>query len=272
MSEANLKPETSNLSPSLVDTHAHIYYDDLYENIENVLIQCEQEGIHKIYMPNVDSDSIEKMLDLESRFPEKCVAMMGLHPCSVKDDFKKELQLVEDWLEKRRFAAVGEIGIDYYWTREFDQQQEEAFIFQLDLALKHDLPVSIHSRDSIDKVIEVLEKRKAAVKGVLHCFTGNVAQGKRLTEMGLFLGIGGVVTFKNSGLDKVVSELDIENFVLETDSPYLAPVPFRGKPNSPAYLKLVAQKIAEIKTLRLNDVAEITTRNAVRLFGEARDR
>jgi TatD DNase family protein len=266
MSEANLRPQTPNLLPSLIDTHAHIYYDDLYENIEKVLGQCEEEGIHKIYMPNVDSDSIARMLDLEARFPGKCISMMGLHPCSVKEDYQKELQLVEEWLGKRKFSAIGEIGIDYYWTREFDQQQEEAFDFQLDLALKYNLPVSIHSRDSLDKVIDVLEKRNQPAKGVLHCFTGNVAQARRLIDMGFYLGIGGVVTFKNSGLDKVVSELDVEHFVLETDSPYLAPVPHRGKPNSPVYLKLVAQKIAEIKNRSLEEVAAITTRNANRLF------
>jgi TatD DNase family protein len=254
-------------TPSLIETHAHIYYDDLYQNIEKVLEQCGEEGISKIYMPNVDSESVERMLDLASRFPDKCIPMMGLHPCSVKADFEKELQMVEDWLGKRKFSAVGEIGIDYYWTREFDNQQELAFNHQLDLALKYNLPVSIHSRDSVDKVIEVLEQRSAPIRGVLHCFTGNVEQGKRLIDLGLFLGIGGVVTFKNSGLDKVVSELDLNTFVLETDSPYLAPVPHRGKPNSPAYLKLVANKIAEIKSISLDEVAEITSRNANRLFG-----
>jgi TatD DNase family protein len=251
---------------NLIDTHAHIYYDDLYSNIESVLQQCDEAGVKKIYMPNVDSSSLETMLDLERRFPDKCFAMIGIHPCSIKEDYKKELDLVESWLSKRKFVAVGEIGIDYYWSRNYDQQQEEAFNFQLDLALKYDLPVSIHSRDSLDAVVRILEGRQQPVKGILHCFTGNIQQAQRLIEMGLFLGIGGVVTFKNSGLDKVVEQLSVEHLVLETDSPYLAPVPYRGKPNSPVYLKLVAEKISEIKKIQLEEVGRITTFNAQKIF------
>ncbi|HYG40789.1 MAG TPA: TatD family hydrolase [Cytophagales bacterium] len=250
-----------------IDTHAHIYYDDLYTHINDLLADCNENGISKIYMPNVDKESIDRMLELEERFPAKCIAMMGLHPCSVKEDFEQQLKLVEDWVSKRQFSAIGEIGIDYYWTREFDKQQEEAFHFQLDLAKKNDLPVAIHSRNSLDTVISILKNRKESrYKGVLHCFTGTLPQAKELIEMGLYLGIGGVVTFKNAGVDKVVAELDMENLVLETDSPYLSPVPYRGKPNSPVYLPIIAQKIAELKGVTIKEVAATTTENAMKLF------
>jgi TatD DNase family protein len=250
----------------LIDTHAHIYYDDLYTNIEQVLNQCDEVGVKRIYMPNVDSGSIAPMLDLSERFPEQCIPMIGLHPCNVKEDYKTELNLVESWLSKREFKAVGEIGIDYYWSREYDAIQEEAFVFQLDLALKHDLPVSIHSRDSLDAVISILEGRHRPVRGILHCFTGSLEQANKLIQLGLFLGIGGVVTFKNAGLDKVVEQLNLDNIVLETDSPYLSPVPYRGKPNSPVYLRVIAEKIAGLHKRHLHEVATITTANARKIF------
>lgn len=251
----------------LIDSHAHLYYEDIYSNIEQVLKDCKKNGISRIYMPNVEEESIEKMLDLEKRFPERCIAMMGLHPCSVKEDYRYQLEIVKKWAMERKFAAIGEIGIDHYWTREFDSQQEEAFNFQLDLAKKLNLPVSIHSRNSLDVVISILKNRKQTnYKGVLHCFSGNTDQAKELIEMGLFLGIGGVVTFKNAGVDKVVAAIPLENIILETDSPYLAPAPYRGKPNTPLYLPLIAQKIADIKGTTLKEVADITTKNSLNLF------
>ena len=222
-----------------------------------------------MFMPNVDSESIAGMFQVEKQFPNHCFAMMGLHPCSVNATYQQELQVVEYWLTKRKFVAIGEIGIDLYWDKTFFEQQQDAFRTQIQWAKKYNLPYVIHSRNSFDEVMEIVnEFKEDRIKAIFHCFSGNVAQAEQVVELGTFkLGIGGVVTFKNSGLDKVVEAIDLKHLVLETDAPYLAPVPHRGKTNLPEYLILIAKKIAEIKNISLEEVIETTTKNSIEVFG-----
>lgn len=232
-----------------------------------MLHRCEEQQVSRIFMPNVDHASIDGMMELESRFPNQCTAMMGLHPCSVKKDFERELYIVEDWLSKRKFSAVGEIGTDLYWDKTFWDQQEEAFLIQVKWAKQYSLPIIIHCRESIDETIALVENQQdGKLTGIFHCFSGNADQAERITKLGFYLGIGGVATFKNGGLDKVLPEIDLAHLVLETDSPYLAPVPHRGKRNEPSYIPLVAKRISEIKNCSIEDVQKKTTQNALKLF------
>lgn len=252
----------------LTDTHTHLYSKE-FDIERTILIQkAIDSGISRMFMPNVDSDSIPGMFLVEKQFPENCFAMMGLHPCSVGSNYQQELQVVEYWLNKRKFVAIGEIGIDLYWDKTFIAQQQDAFRMQIQLAKKHELPYVIHARNSFDEVMEVVSEFKSDhLKAIFHCFSGTIEQAEQIVEMKNFkLGIGGVVTFKNSGLDKVVEAIDLKHLVLETDAPYLAPVPFRGKTNQPEYLLVVAQKIAEIKNISLEEVVEVTTQNSVDVF------
>src|SRR6187549_3639749 len=249
-----------------IDTHAHIYHEDFLNDRLDMLHRCEEQQVTRIFMPNVDHESIDGMMELESRFPNRCSAMMGLHPCSVKKEFERELYIVEGWLSKRKFSAVGEIGTDLYWDKTFWEQQQEAFLIQVKWAKQYDLPIIIHCRESIDETIALVEKEHdGKLTGIFHCFSGNAQQAERITKLGFFLGIGGVATFKNGGLDKVLPEISLTHLVLETDSPYLAPVPYRGKRNEPAYIPLVAKRIAEIKNCSIEDVQLNTTRNALKL-------
>lgn len=251
----------------LIDTHAHIYTEEFDLDREDMLRRCEDEGVDKIFMPNVDHASIDRMMEVELKHPNKCISMMGLHPCSVKKEFEKELYLVEQWLHKRKFAAIGEMGTDLHWDKTFWGQQQEAFNIQVTWAKQFNLPIVIHSRESIDETIQLLEPHlNGKLTGIFHCFSGNLEQAKKIIAMGFYLGIGGVVTFKNGGLDKVLPDVDIKHLVLETDSPYLAPVPHRGKRNEPAYLSLVVQKIAELKKITAQEVQESTTDNTFRIF------
>jgi len=250
-----------------IDTHAHIYADEFKDDRADILARCEQQNIGKIFMPNVDHTSIDKMLELESRYNETCIAMMGLHPCSVKKDFERELYIVEEWLSKRKFSAVGEIGTDLYWDKTFWEQQKEAFVIQMNWAKKYKLPVVIHCRESMDETIELVEQlQDGALTGIFHCYSGTVEQAERIVKLNFMLGIGGVSTFKKAGMDKVIPELPLDNLVLETDSPYLAPVPHRGKRNEPSYIPLIADKIAEYKRMKIEEVQTATTRNALALF------
>jgi len=249
------------------DTHTHLYLnafdDDRAETIERALGQ----DIKGMLLPNIDSTSIDNLLALCKQYPNNCFPMMGLHPTSVKENFEEELVLVEEWLEKQKFYAIGETGIDLYWVKTFLKEQKAALIRQIELAKKHHLPIVIHMRDSFDETYFLIKEHSSSeLSGVFHCFTGNLEQAQKIIEMKFMLGIGGVVTFKNSGLDEVVKEIDLEHIVLETDSPFLAPVPFRGKRNESAYIKLIAKKIAEIKNITVDEVAEITTHNANKLF------
>lgn len=250
-----------------IDTHAHIYSDEFKPDRQDMLSRAVEADVQRIYMPNIDHTSIDNMLELEAKSADVCVSMMGLHPCYVNKEFEKELYLVEEWLGKRKFAAVGEIGTDLYWDKTFWGQQQEAFKVQVGWAKKYRLPIVIHCRESIDETIQLLEPMlDGELTGVFHCFSGSVEQANKIMAMGFYLGIGGVATFKNGGLDKVLPEIGLEKLILETDSPYLAPVPHRGKRNEPAYLPLVAQKICDYKKISEQELKDVTFANANRLF------
>ena len=251
----------------LVDSHAHIYLDQFNDDLPQVIERALEAGVERIYMPNIDHTSIDDMLEVADQYPDYCLPMMGLHPCSVNKDFEKELYLVEDWLTKAKFVAVGEIGTDLYWDKSYWPQQQEALKVQLSLARQHNLPFVIHCRDSIDETIGLVRgEHNEHSRGVFHCFTGSLKQAEHITKLGYKLGIGGVATFKNGGLNEVISGIDLKHFVLETDSPYLAPTPNRGKRNEPAYTKLVCEKIAEIRQTDPEEVGRITSSNAYQLF------
>ena len=251
----------------LTDTHAHIYTEEFDADREDMLRRCEDFGVDKIFMPNVDHASIDRMMEVELRHPAQCFSMMGLHPCSVKKDFEKELYLVEQWLGKRKFTAIGEMGTDLHWDKAFWEQQKEAFIIQVNWAKQFNLPIVIHSRESIDETIELLEPQlDGKLTGIFHCFSGDLEQAKKITAMGFYLGIGGVATFKNGGLDKVLPEIDSKYLVLETDSPYLAPVPHRGKRNESSYIPIIASKLVELKKMSLEELTLLTTANALSIF------
>ena len=242
----------------LIDSHAHIYLEQFKEDIEAVIERAQEEGVERIYMPNIDHTSIDDMLELAAKHPDYCFPMMGLHPCSVTKDFEKELYLVEDWLKKAKFAAVGEIGTDLYWDKTFWPQQQEALRIQLNLAKEHALPFVIHCRDSIDETIAlVAECNSDDLDGVFHCFTGTVEQASQITSMGFKLGIGGVATFKNGGMTPVLEEIDLEYMVLETDSPILSSSSKSWKKrNEPSFINLVCDKIAEVKNVEPSEVAK----------------
>jgi len=250
-----------------IDTHAHIYAEEFKEDRQAMLDKAWEVGVQKIYMPNVDHTSIDEMMELELKYPQQCIPMMGLHPCYVKKDFEKELYLVEDWLNKRSFSAVGEIGIDLYWDTSFKTQQEEALRIQLALAEKHRLPIVIHCRNSFRETMDVIKSVKSnTLTGIFHCFSGNLEEAEEVISIGFKLGIGGVVTFKNGGLDKIIPSVGLEHIVLETDSPYLAPMPYRGKRNEPSYIPIIARKVADLKNIPVEEVEKITTENALKLF------
>ncbi|MBX2969570.1 MAG: TatD family hydrolase [Cyclobacteriaceae bacterium] len=249
------------------DTHAHIYLEEFDTDRTDMLTRAQQAGVEKVYLPNIDSTSIDRMLALEERAKGACFAMMGLHPCSVKKDFEKELYVVESWLAKRSFVAIGEMGTDLYWDKTFWEQQQEAFRIQANWAKQHEVPIVIHSRESLDQTIKLVEElQDGTLSGVFHCFTGTAEQAKRITSLGFYLGLGGVATFKKGGLDDVIPQMDITKIVLETDSPYLAPVPHRGKRNEPAYIPLIATKVAQVKNISLDELQRITSQNAAALF------
>lgn len=251
----------------IIDTHSHIYLPEFDPDRQEMLKRAEKEGVAKILMPAIDSSTHESMLRVEQTNPRQCLAMMGLHPCSVKGNYRKELDLARGYIEKRGFVAVGEIGLDFYWDKTYTDQQFAAFHEQIEWALHFDLPIVIHSRESVDECISVVaEHQKGKLRGVFHCFSGNLEQAQRVTDLGFYLGIGGVVTFKNSGLDKVMESVSLEHVVLETDAPYLAPVPFRGKRNEPSYLRFVVEKLSTIKNIPGEEIASITARNAYTLF------
>lgn len=250
-----------------IDTHTHLYSEEFNADRIQAINLAIEKGVTQFYMPNVDSSSIEGMLALEVHFPEQCLPMMGLHPCSVKENYIEELDTVKKWLDLRRFAAIGEIGIDLYWDKTFIKEQELAFKEQLFWALEYNYTVVIHCRNAFDEIFSILKSFEKLPKGIFHCFSGDIIQAQQILSLGNFkLGIGGVVTFKNSGLDKVVEQLNMHDIVLETDAPYLAPVPYRGKRNESAYLPLIANKIAQLKNISVEEVAEITSKNALEIF------
>lgn len=252
----------------LVETHAHIYLKEFANDLAEVIDRAKEEGLERIYMPNVDHTTIDAMLEVANKYPGYCIPMMGLHPCSVTKAFEKDLYEVEDWIKKGGFAAVGEIGTDLYWDKSFWPEQQEAFKIQAELANTYKLPLVIHCRETIDETITLVKETKNN-NGVFHCFTGSTEQANQIIKQGFKIGLGGVATFKNGGLMPVMEEVDLKNIVLETDSPYLAPVPHRGKRNEPSYTRLVAAKISEIKEMDIELVAEVTTDNAFKLFNNA---
>ncbi len=251
----------------MIETHAHIYAEQFKEDISEVLERAQEVGVQKIIMPNIDHTSIDAMLELEHRNPSLCIATMGLHPCSVNKHFEKELYVVEEWINKRPFVAIGEIGTDLYWDKTFKDQQIEAFKIQADWAKKLKKPIIIHCRESLDLTIDLVESMKdQEFTGVFHCFNGTVEQAQRIVDMGFYLGLGGVSTFKNAGMDKVVPELDAQRIVLETDSPYLSPEPYRGKRNEPSNILYIAEMLEKITTIPLKKISRVTTKNAIELF------
>lgn len=253
----------------LTDTHTHLYTDAFDLDIDEVIQKAIEKGVSKFFLPNIDVSSIDHMMDLAKKYPEHCFPMMGLHPCAVKENYEQELSVIANWLERFSFCAVGEIGIDLYWDKTFVKEQEEAFRQQINMAKQHDLPFVIHCRDAFDEIFAVLDElNDAKMRGIFHCFTGSVEQAHRVLEYGGFkLGIGGVVTFKNGGLDKVLEHVNLSDIVLETDSPYLAPTPYRGKRNESKYLYHIAEKVSTIYHMPIEEIAEVTTANAREVFG-----
>jgi TatD DNase family protein len=251
----------------LIDTHSHIYSEEFDQDIDLVIERAKEEKVEKILLPNIDSESIPRMHKLVEKYPDTCIAMMGLHPTSVKENYKNELATCKEWLKKGKYCAIGEIGIDLYWDKTFLKEQQDAFATQIEWALEYDLPIVIHARDSFNEIFEVLEKyQNKGLKGVFHSFTGNVEQAQKAIDLGFYIGVNGIVTFKNAGLDKTIGKLALKQLVVETDSPYLAPVPKRGKRNESAYVKHVANKLAEIFDVDLEEVANVTSKNAKNLF------
>ena len=252
----------------LTDTHTHLYSSE-FENDRNEIIQnAVSKGVSRFFIPSIDASYTQKMYDLETKYPDNIFLMMGLHPCYVKENYEEELSHVETQLSKRKFAAIGEIGIDLYWDKTTLEIQKIAFQRQIQLAKKYKLPINIHCREAFDEIFDVLELEKSPeLFGIFHCFSGNYEQALKAISYNMKLGIGGVVTFKNGKVDQILDQIDIKHIVLETDSPYLAPAPFRGKRNESSYITLVAQKLSEIYNLPLAEIAKITTENSIAIFG-----
>ncbi len=252
----------------LIDSHCHIYDEKFDEDRDAVMMRAKENGIEKIYMPNCDSGTIPAMLACEERFPDICIPMMGLHPCYVKENVDQELRIVDEWLQKRSFKAIGEIGLDFYWDKTFVKEQEAALRQQIEWALQYKLPIVLHTRESIDETIDIIsDYTDKGLKGVFHCFSGNEKQASIITEeLNFYLGIGGVVTFKNSTLKGAIKNISLNKILLETDAPYLAPTPYRGKRNEPAYIKNIAEFLATELDMPVKDLAEITSGNCKALF------
>ena len=252
----------------LIDTHSHIYSEDFNDDIEEVLQNAYNNDVKKIILPNIDSGTIKRLLDLSNAYPHVCYPLMGLHPTSVQNDYREELSVVEYWLDKQKFYGIGEIGIDLYWDRKFIEEQNDAFRYQIKLAKSKNLPVVIHVRESFKEVYEIVKSEQdGSLRGVFHCFSGDETDAQKIVDLGFLLGIGGVVTYKNSNLGEVLKKVEISNLVLETDAPYLSPEPKRGKRNESSYLVYVAQKLSEIYQITFKELAEITTENSRKMFG-----
>jgi TatD DNase family protein len=254
---------------TIIDTHCHLYSEEFNADRDTVIKRAQQFGVQKFYLPGIDSESIDGMLSLEEEYPNVCFPMMGLHPCYVKENYKSELEIVEGWLKKRKFVAIGEIGLDFYWDKSYSVQQHEAFEQQMQWAMDYDLPIVIHTREAMQATIDAVKPfADKGLKGIFHCFSGSYESAKQIIAMNFLLGIGGVITYKNAGLGEVVSKINLQHLVLETDAPYLTPVPFRGKRNESVYLEFVINRIAEIKQISVGEVATVTTSNAENLFGK----
>lgn len=251
----------------MIDTHTHLYDEETTELQDEHIIRAIRAGVEKLYMPNCDSSTIDSMMALAIRFPENCFPMMGLHPCYVKENYRDELAIVEHQLSQNKFAGVGEVGLDFYWDRNFAPEQKIAFEQQIDWALQYKLPVIIHSRSSTKECIDIIRKKQNGnLTTIFHCFSGTVAEAQEVVALGGYLGIGGVVTYKKTTLPEVLLAVSLDNIVLETDAPYLAPVPYRGKRNESSYLPIIAQKIAEVYEVDTEEVSERTSKNAQKIF------
>ena len=252
----------------LTDTHTHLYYEKDQAQLDQLMQRALDNQVSRLFLPNVDVESIPMVMNLAKNYPEHCFPMLGLHPCDVKADFRNQLQTIHDQIPHQPIYAIGEIGIDLYWDKSTLENQLEAFRAQIGWAKKLNLPIVIHCRDAFDEVYQVLlSENDEKLRGIFHCFTGSLEQAHKIIDLGFYLGIGGVVTYKNAGLDTVVAQLPLQHIVLETDSPYLTPVPFRGKPNESSYLIHVAQRVADLHQTSVAKLAEITTENSIKIFG-----
>jgi TatD DNase family protein len=250
----------------MIETHAHLYAEKFDEDREEMMNRAKEAGVESFYMPNIDHESIEPMLEVEDKF-SNTIATMGVHPCSIEKHFEKQLYEIEDWLNKREFVAIGEIGLDFYWDKSLINEQKEALKIQIDLAKKYQIPIILHCRDSFPETYEIVKEMKDdRLKGVFHCFSGTAEDAQKVVDLDFYIGIGGVVTFKNGGLSEHIPNIDLNRIVLETDAPYLAPTPKRGKRNEPAFLDLIAQKIADLKQISKKELVSITSKNARSLF------
>lgn len=253
---------------TIIDTHCHLYLEEFRDDIEQVIERAQQHGVNRFYLPAINSEETANMLFLEAKYPQVCVPMMGLHPCYVKEDYKVELAAVEDWLGKRSFVAIGEIGLDFYWDTTFVKEQYEAFNLQMQWALDRKMPIVIHTRNAMKETIETVKPfADRGLHGIFHCFSGNADDAQQIVDMGFYLGIGGVITYKNGGLPGALAPIGLDHMVLETDSPYLSPVPYRGKRNESSYLQYIIEKLAGVKNATVEEVAAITTGNAQKIFG-----
>ena len=251
----------------IIDTHTHLYLKQFKDDIDKVIQRSIDKGINKFIFPAIDSTHFDDMHDLRNKYPGSIYLMSGLHPVDVKENFKEELEFVVNSLKSHSYVAIGEIGIDLYWDKTYLKQQQEAFEFQIRLAIKNDLPIVIHCREAFDEIFEILDNENCdKLRGVFHCFTGTLEQANRAIQLGFKLGIGGVVTFKNGGIDKFLNRIDLNHIVVETDSPYLAPVPYRGKRNESSYITYVIDKLSEIYGLPIKKIASVTTKNAEKVF------
>jgi len=253
---------------TLIDTHCHLYSNDFKGDSPEMIHRARDLGVEKFFLPNIDLASIPDMLALEQAYPGVCFPMVGLHPCHVKEDYREQLREMRAWLDKRSFPAIGEIGLDFHWDLSFREQQEEAFQVQMEWAIQFGRPIVIHSRKSMDECLTMVgDNQDGRLGGIFHCFSGNLEQARAVIDLGFYMGIGGVVTYKNGGLEPVIRAFGLDRVVLETDAPYLSPVPHRGRRNEPAYLVHVVEKLAEITGLPADEVAAQTTRNAEKIFG-----
>ncbi len=252
----------------MIDTHCHLYSLEFKEDIDSVMERANAEGIKKFYMPAIDSEYTERMDLLEEKYPKHCFSMAGLHPCSLKENYIEEMDKVTAMLQKRKFCAIGETGLDFYWDKTFVTQQYNALEQQIELALQYDLPLILHTRNATQETIDVIKKyADTPLKGIFHCFGGSLAEAEQIIGLNFYLGIGGVITYKNAGLAEVLEHVDMKHLVLETDAPYLSPVPMRGKRNESSYLKYIAEKLALVKNISIDEVKSITTFNAEKIFG-----
>ena len=250
----------------LIDSHTHLYLKEFDHDRASMLSSAAQAGVGQLLLPAIDAETHDAMIAMEQQYAQ-CKAMMGVHPCSVKADYHRELDIAKDWFSKRDFVAVGEIGLDFYWDKTFSEEQYAAFRIQIEWAIEKKLPIVIHSRNACLECVQVIKEYGGqGVTGVFHCFSGSLEEAREIIKLGFYLGIGGVLTYKNAGVTQVVAQLPLEHIVLETDAPYLTPVPYRGKRNESAYLRLIAEKLAELKNESLEQVAQITTANARVLF------